>query len=86
MMRWRDCWYRFSQMDSVNLFRLVGTWFPSKTADPLGDKGDDPSSSTGERIGIASAASLESRPQWLGMSLAIAAVNKKHVTEIPLSK
>ena len=86
MMRRREGWYRFSQMDPGNLFQLTVTWFPSKTADPIGDTSDDRSSSTGERIGAASAASLESRPQWLGMSMAIAAVNRKHVTERPLSK
>ena len=85
-MRWREGWCNFSQTDPGNLFRLIVTWFLSKTADPLGDTGDDPSSSTGERIGSASAASLESRLQWLGMSIAIAAVNRKHVTESPLSK
>ena len=85
-MRWREGWYGFSQMDPGILFRMIVTWFPSKTADPLDDTGDDPSSSTGERIGTASAASLESRPQWLGMSMVIAAVNRKHVTERPLSK
>lgn len=86
MMRWREGWYKFSQMDPGNVFRLIVTWFPSKTADPLGDAGEEPSSSIGERIGTASAASIESRPQWLGMSMAIAAVNRKHVTERPLSK
>ena len=85
-MRWREGWYDFSQIDPGNLFRLIVTWFLSKTADPLGDTGGDPPSSTGERIGSASAASLESRPQWLGMSVAIIAVNRKHVTERPLSK
>ena len=85
-MRRREGWYRFSQMDPRNLFQLIITCLPSKTADPMGNTGDDPSSSTGERIGSASAASLESRPQWLGMSMAIAAVNRKHVTERPLSK
>ena len=73
-------------MEPGNLFQLIVTWLPSKTADPVGDTGDGPSSSTGERIGAESAASLESRPQWLGMSMAIAAVNRKHMTERPLSK
>lgn len=53
---------------------------------PLGDSGNKSSSSIGERMGTAFAAILESRPQWLGMSVAIIAVKTKHIVERPFKR
>ncbi len=52
----------------------------------LGDMDGDSSSWTEERMGTASAASWESRPQWLGTSMAIIAIRIKHTAERQLRK